>query len=395
MKVISQLNKFKEWRYVALLCVVLVPFLYISQFNHPSADDYCFTVKAQDEGVLNAQIILFTNWSGRFFSTLATTLGPLYYGSFYLVKVFPIAVLFLAFVAFFKLVDELYQHTLELKQLITFGLGFLVLFLLGVNNLPEGLYSYTASLPYLLPVILFVLLMVLLLKQAKKQLTRTEVIFVFVLSACIMGSNETAALLMVIMFTIVFLYFITKSKKIPKNILFLWVFSVFILGIVLSSPGFLSNTSNAVVLNYSFKGLVVKGFIMMKKNMMIWVFKSPLLFFSFVLVIFSKKKTNQTHFLASIHPIIYLLIGIVLFLVLHVFSFYTVDYDHPTRVTVMLFGFFLVWWFFVLQEIIHYYHNNPSQVYLFFQERLFKHISLTQFQNARSHGHCCVCVVIF
>lgn len=382
----NKLKWLKEWRYVALLCVVLIPFLYISQFNHPSADDYCFTVKAQNEGVWNAQKILFTNWSGRFFSTLVTTLGPLYYGSFYLVKVLPVAVLFLAFVAFFKLVDVLYQRSLPLNQLIVFSLSFLVLFLLGVDNLPEGLYSYTVSLPYVLPFILFILFIALLLKTRNKVPNKIESGLISLLVVFIIGSNEIAAVFIIFLLTILLVFSLVTSKKVNKGLLLLWCASFFLTGIVLRSPGFLLSMENSVVLNSSFNDLVIRGFVMTKENMMVWIFKSPLLFFSFALILFSKKKPSQVHFLNAIHPLFYLPLAFLIFVMLHVFSFYTIDYDHPTRLSVMLFGFFLVSWFFLLQEIIHYYQNKPSFVYRFFQKHFFKHISLTHFRNASLIG---------
>lgn len=380
------LDKLKEWRYVALLCMVLVPFLYISQFNHPSADDYCFTVKAQNEGVWGAQKILFTNWSGRFFSTLITTLGPLYYNSFYLVKVFPVAVLFLAFFSFYKLVEVLYQYNLQIKHLITFSLSFLVLFLLGVNNLPEGLYSYTASLPYILPFIFFILLITLLLKQVLRPLSNMERTLKYLFLVFIIGSNETAAVLMIFFSTSLFIFSLATTKKVNKNLLMFWAISLIITGLVLSSPGFWLNTENPVVSNVSFKDLVVKGFVMTKENVMVWIFKSPLLFFSFVLILFSRKKTTQLHFLKSIHPIFYLLGSFLLMVLLHVFSFYTIDYDHPTRLSVMLFGFFLVVWFFILQETVVYYQNNHLFLYDFLQKHCLQNISKRQFLNAAFIG---------
>ncbi len=376
----------KDWRYVALLCMVLVPFLYISQFNHPSADDYCFTVKAQNEGVWNAQWILFKNWSGRFFSTLVTTLGPLYYKSFYLIKVFPVAVLFLAFFSFYKLVEVLYQKSLQLKHLITFSLSFLLLFLLGVNNLPEGLYSYTASLPYILPFIFFILLIALLLKQLERPLSKKETTLMYLVLIFTIGSNETAAVFIVIFLTIMFIFSLNRAKNINKNILMLLTVSILLTAVVLSSSGFMLSMENPLVSTMSFNDLLVKGFVMTKESMIVWIFKSPLLFFSFALILFSKKKTTQLHFFKSIHPVFYLIVSFLLFVLLHVFSFYTIDYDHPTRVSVMLFGFFLVCWFFVLQEAIVFYQNNPSLLYDFLQKNLLQYISKRQFLNATLIG---------
>lgn len=375
-----------EWKYIALLCIVLIPFLYISQFNHPSADDYCFVVKAQNEGFVNAQVLLFTEWSGRFFSTLMITQGPLFYNSFYLIKVFPVAVLFLSFISFFKLVDELYQHSLQLKHTITFGLSFIVLFLLGVNNLPEGLYSYTASLPYVLPFVSFVFFLGLLLKKSKRALSQREKILSYLLLTFIIGSNETAAVLMVVFFTVGLLFLKIAQLKVEKTMWFFYAFSCVLLVVILFSPGFVSSMENPLVLNTSFNELVLKGVYMTKSNMMGWVFKSPLLFFSFVFILFSKKAKIKFYFSKSIHPIFHLLIGFVVFTLLHVFSFFTIDYDHPTRLSIMLFGFFLVWWFFILMETTHYYQNNPTRAYLFLQEHLFKQISFSDYQNASLVG---------
>lgn len=382
MQVKTGKSKYVDWVYVALLCVCVSPFLYISQFNHPSADDYCIAVKAKEEGFWYAQSILYTNWSGRFFSTFITSVGPLYFNSFFLVKIIPLFLMFLMLFSVTKLVDELYDYQLKLTQIITFGLSFLVLFLLNVNNLPEAVYSYTSSLPYTLPVLLTVLFLSILFKKMKREVSKYTTVFMYFLLIIIVGSSETTALLMNLFIPYFLLLNKLKEGKLNKVLLSVWFTSFATLLCVMLSPSLIYSFENPMVVGSTTKELVLKGIDVTIKNIEEWMFNTPLLFFSFVMILFSKNYRFDIPCLKKIHPIIHVVVGLIFFTALYVFSFYTIDYDHVTRISVLLFGFFVVWWFLVLYASIHYYHEQEIQLFKFLKKHLFDTISREKYHVA-------------
>lgn len=87
LKKISTLFKFDNFIIIIGVFSIL-PFVLISYFNNPNADDFCYNVMSRDLGFLQAQINWYQGWSGRYFSTAILSIQALVSNTFLLYKLF-------------------------------------------------------------------------------------------------------------------------------------------------------------------------------------------------------------------------------------------------------------------------------------------------------------------
>src|ERR1035437_7865529 len=76
--------------FIVLGIFCILPFLCISLYNHPSADDFCFYMKSVDIGFWKAQYYWYMNWTAKYSSDAFLGLFPLSSKTFLYYKLIPI-----------------------------------------------------------------------------------------------------------------------------------------------------------------------------------------------------------------------------------------------------------------------------------------------------------------
>ncbi|WP_460879602.1 hypothetical protein [Pontibacter rugosus] len=66
-------NKKTYWFILVLGIYCLLPFLVLSFYTYPQADDFDFAVRDSQNSFWETQVYSYLNWSGRFFGTCLTT----------------------------------------------------------------------------------------------------------------------------------------------------------------------------------------------------------------------------------------------------------------------------------------------------------------------------------
>ncbi len=217
----------------------LLPFLYIAQYNHPAADDFCYARKVNHLGFLATQIDHWLTWSGRYTATAFLSLYTIDHNYLFNYRIAPILLFTFFLISIFIFLKALIPKT---SNYDICAIGFVIFFLYIFNapNITEAFYWLAGSITYQLAVILSLLLFSLILHHFRIN-KKTDKILITILGAIlgviIVGLNEIILIYLCIILTlwlIIRLYILRKPD---------WYFISIILatyiaaGISLGAPG--------------------------------------------------------------------------------------------------------------------------------------------------------------
>lgn len=219
--------------------IILLPFLFLSFFNHPASDDYCYTHFVVENGFWPVQFKNYMIWTGRYTATFLLTIDPINLNDLTIYKALPV-ILFLSFA--FSILIFIRSLVPNLSHKNTLIISFLIFFLYLYNtpNMAEAFYWRAGSMTYQLASVLTLLLFASIRNlQEQRSVLKTSILTFLssVLAVITIGLNETS---MIIIFAIVFLwsvgwFLVGKGKKIEMTIILLITITATVIMIV--APG--------------------------------------------------------------------------------------------------------------------------------------------------------------
>lgn len=223
---------------IVLGIFTLFPFIYISQYNHPSADDFGLAVRQAD--LLQSVVKTYNNWSGRYFATIMSKINPLRYDSFRMFKISPIILICLFGIAISSFIHHLFRRYYTLKHIFAISFLLIFLFFLQMPSTSEGFFWFSGYITYLVPSILTIFLMVALISTTSIKSNFPKLVLTIIssiLCIVIIGSNEISLLLvnMIILFLNINYKLIGKGYN--KVLLFLLLICVISTIIEIIAPG--------------------------------------------------------------------------------------------------------------------------------------------------------------
>ena len=226
----------KKYFWWLSLGVLLLPFILLIFFNHPSADDYCYAVASMKQGFFESQINTYVNWSGRYVSSCLLGGGPLLFYSFVGYKIMNfLLLLFTVFTCLYFVKTLLNKNSLDLSVLVI-SVSVLFLYLSGMPNLTEGFYWMSGALTYQLPNIATLTVVAILLRM-KKKYSIAKLISAMVLCVFICGGNETSMLEFLYILVAMMTFEYATTREIPKYYYWLFLVSLAATSITLLAPG--------------------------------------------------------------------------------------------------------------------------------------------------------------
>ncbi|MBC5773802.1 hypothetical protein H8S95_06985 [Pontibacter sp. KCTC 32443] len=361
MPLLPQENRFHTYTYWILIAAgiyTLLPYLILSFYSHPQADDFSFAVRDQEFSYLTVLQDYYTNWTGRYFSTITLfRINPMISGSLVLYKIYPLVLLLSFCAALYYAIDTITNKAFNKKQLLALASILFTLYLLQLPSPSEGFYFFSTYATYQLPNILMLVLLAVLYKflQAKSRLSKVGYTgLVSILCAAMIGSNEMA---LVVTFTTVLLITIAnlKNAEARSYLLFLLLVCVICCLVAVLAPGNFNRMSshpNAGKLLWS----VVYAAFMTVLSFYRWLL--PILAASVVYILYfglplaEKLKYSRAFRIDIRLAIVYFLTTI--FLMNFVFAWSTGERATP-RLENVIYFFFLFGWFYLLQLTIQKY----------------------------------------
>ncbi|WP_010521951.1 DUF6056 family protein [Aquimarina agarivorans] len=213
----------------------ILPFVIVSMYNYPYADDYCFSNNVNIQGFWGAQKYYFFNWTGRYTATaiLSNDIVNEKYHIYY--KIFPIILLMLLVLAFFMLANQFFVKKNSYTK-IKLSLTLTLLYLSTMPLVSEGFYWWSGAITYQLANILTVILIALVLKSLVKN-SYTNTLFASLTIFLLMGLNETSLIAVNLFFIFIFSYRYFKLKKINYHFVFIQSVILICSGISIFAPG--------------------------------------------------------------------------------------------------------------------------------------------------------------
>ena len=362
---------FGNWVNILLLISVILPLFALSYYNHPSpADDYCYIDTVFKYGWFEAMNYYYSGWTGRYFGIFLNHSNPLLFHSVNGFKVLPVVLLSGLVFALYSLFRHL---TPTLSRLAHFGFAGVVFFLymLKMASISEAFYWMAAFVTYTVPNI-FTLLWIVLVLRWYRQDKQSGKISVGIISAlllfCVIGSSETNLLIMILLVGAWWVYRLLFHRKADGLMIATLAVTALSCYFYFTSPG-----NQARIGGNPLGGNVVFSFVSSFKKLAVlsfdWVFRTPLILFSFAwLIVLSRLSTGARNYFSV--PVWYAVLLYVGILAAQLFpSYYGVGIEPTPRVINCVYLFFLIGWFYIIGVIFHYFKRKFVSGFVFSMPR--------------------------
>lgn len=354
------------------IAIFISPFLILSFFNYPGAEDYAEVVLAQEFGTFGYIKELYLTWDGRYFAAILFAFHPLVFNSFLLYKLVPIIFCLLLLLSIYMFLKETEVFKEHKSLLFT---SSVVLFALCVYNIPSTVaifYYYIMSAIYTPPIIGTLLLLSFIMRINKTSYSPKRLGLLFlstILIYCIIGSLEIfIAIIPTLLITILLYQIILKRPGIKETIVLL-ITALSAGYINLSAPGIRLHF-NQNPIEFSFEHLLsslINCISVSNNAFQDFIYGNYLLFFAslfFILLFFQSSINIEFRKLKFIH-VIGITLLIVLALHLLAFPFYwSIDQeagmDYPKRLFSSIYIIFIFSWFLVLYFILSYFSQKTN-----------------------------------
>jgi hypothetical protein len=219
--------------------LLVLPFLIISVYNHPSADDYSYSHFGNRFGFWAAQVEHYFTWSGRYTATALLTVNPIDYTNLSFYRILPVLHLIsFVFAVYIFLRSALPKAKLNDQLLMSFLIIFLYIYY--TPNLSEAFYWMPGSVTYQLASTLSLLLFSLIFPLLRGTSKEKEIIYLIagsILTFTTIGLNETSMLILCVTFSALFTMQIFRTRSLDHRLLLFLVITIAASSIVIAAPG--------------------------------------------------------------------------------------------------------------------------------------------------------------
>jgi hypothetical protein len=290
-----------KWLLLLLLIALFVPYLYISQYANPVADDLIYAANKKKNDLLQLLIRDYFYWNGRYASNILVFSNPMVIDSLWMYKAAPIALLIFTILSNFFFITVVLKELSDNLERMIITLLFSLLFLYQLPILSEGIYWYTGAITYQLAnCLMLVYLALLRLYTTGKTIIHkfVHILLLGILLIAVIGFNEVH-MIAFLMFACISL-FIIKKHKLPHARLFI---SLFVLTMVSSAmmvfaPG---NEIRAGMMsgNHRFLPSLFFSLAQTLRFFLEWISSPPLILLSVLYYYFNKKQREHNALFAA------------------------------------------------------------------------------------------------
>jgi len=332
-------NLFKSDNFIISIGILsILPFIIISFFNNPTADDFCYNCQSRDLGFWNAQLSWYNDWSGRYFSSAILSIKPLVSDSFLIYKLIPIILLISLLTSIYYLSSLLFVN-LKKRDFFILTFFIFILYLIQMPSISQGLYWLAGSITYQLSNVLAILLFCFLIKLIETNEKKYLIISIF-FAFLVIGSNETSMLLINFLIGTIFIFKFVQQKKINYSLLILLIFILIFSIIVIKSPGNTIRASSYPNKNQIFYA-IYKSILAVKSYLGIWL--PFIIVFTFIFFDYFGKTINiKTSKIFSINPIIVFLVIFSIPFIGFFTGYWSVGRTPPFRTINVIYFYFLI-----------------------------------------------------
>ncbi len=239
--VTASLARVAPYLLIAVCLAVLLVFILLAQYAHPSSDDFCMASGVNDHGLARHLWDHYFEWSGRYSGNALYAVYPVIFGLFDGYRFIPLLVILALFLATALLLSTLFRSGFFARPVLLSALGFVCVYLLGLMSPASSLYWMAGALTYQTANVLFLVTLALMIRLARRQENSTSysVLFAVLLLviAVAIGANETSMLALTAVSLLGFFIHMRSGWSILKPWLVILVIALVCFSIVYFSPG--------------------------------------------------------------------------------------------------------------------------------------------------------------
>ncbi len=267
--------------------VMITPFLLLSKYINPYADDYTYSYIANKHNFIEAQKVLFNRINGRFVTNAIQSFDIIQgkYAFFY--KLFPIISIFLQISVLYFLIKTVFKIK-NFKTNVSFALVIFCIYLAQMSKVSEGLYWWSTTANYQLSNILGIFFIISIIKIIEKNKIVINATLACLLSFLLIGTSEPTFLILIAGCGLMLITKILKTKKVNLSLVIILCFSFIALIIpFFSNPN--KKTENIFSVFNIFKGI---SFSLVQFIMSFIGWSGLITFFGIILFNVLKNKVN-------------------------------------------------------------------------------------------------------
>jgi hypothetical protein len=285
-----------KWLLLIFLILLFFPYLYISRFANPVADDLIYAFNGKNHALFKLLIRDYLNWNGRYSSNVLVFTNPMSYDSLIAYKLAPVVILALTACSYFFLLTVFFEKCCALSERLVMTLLLSLLFLYQLPILSEGIYWYTGAVTYQVANCMSTVYICLLKQYTDgKLILKSKFIHAFLLSILLIlliGFNEISMIAM-LLFALISLIIAWKNN-LPHRSLFIVLLMLTFLSasLMFFAPG---NTGRASLAtgNHRFFYSLLFSLAQTLRFFAKWVSSVPLLLLSVCYYYLNKKLSEK------------------------------------------------------------------------------------------------------
>ena len=345
-----------------LLLCSLSPYIYLSFFAHPAADDYCYSLWSMQKPFLENFTHLFQTTGGRYTTNALLLVNPLKFNNLTLYKTIPVLMILFTVLSVYYLFRSVTSCAISKVNSLNASILFVLLYLHQMPSLAEGIYFYNSAVDYHLGLIMTVFYFGLLHEYLKRKFIlhpAVHLILLLIVLVISLGFNEVITLALMCFHGVVLFLFNKQQKKISTDWMMVALVCLVFSCIMLLAPGNSVRAENYSDNHNLFRSLSFTGMQMFRFGFS-WASSLPLILSSFLFagIVISKKEKmpffGQKYFISPWMSVL-LLLGV---LFLGIFPpYWATNILGQHRTVNMVCFLFLLYWF----VCIGMYANNYSE----------------------------------
>jgi hypothetical protein len=361
-------SKHHTWLFLISVLLLFVPYLYISQYASPVADDFVCAANGKANSFLGLQLSQYLGWSGRYSANILIFLNPLVYNSFLIYKLVPVVLMVLIVLSNHFFVKTLIgKHQTDIQSFIISVL-FSTLFFYQMPILSEGIYWYTGSVTYQLGTVFTMLYIGLLIRYTQGWLfLKSRIIHISILTLLLIisiGFNEVQMLALAL-FACISLLVVIKNRLQHRS-LFIYLFAITVVfsGILFFAPGN-ENRANQAVNNHRFFYSLFMSVSQTIRFFLDWISSIPLLILSFLYYFLNKKLAEHYRLFSASFYLSPFYSTALLFIIIFIAVFppyWATGMLGQHRTLNVAYYLFLILWFINLTTCFNFYKNELTGV---------------------------------
>ena len=197
----AALARVSPWLLIAICLAVVLVFVSLGAYAHPSTDDFCMADGIRRDGLIRHLWNHYLNWSGRYSGNALYGVYPIIFGMFEGHRFIPVIVIVSLFAAGAFLLSSVFGSKITDRCVLLSALCFVCVYLLGMISPASGLYWMAGALSYQPANVLLLVALGLMLRLMDRQKRSENYAVPFVLLLAVMalatGFNETGMIALV------------------------------------------------------------------------------------------------------------------------------------------------------------------------------------------------------